>query len=213
MKSTHEPMNVAHERLHGLDRDSIVAAVEPILNAHGVDAVELVWRTDRGEPVLELTIERPESRVPGAGITVELCSEISRDLSAALDVADVIPGHYRLEVGSPGLDRALYVAHDYERFAGQLAKLKLCQALPDGQRVVRGTLQGIERAPDGAERVVLSTERGELELAVSDIESAQLVFDWNSAARRRPTKGGAKASRGTNVRGLKARGRSSGDSR
>jgi ribosome maturation factor RimP len=212
MKSTHEPMNVAHERLFGLDRDKIVAAVEPILNAHGVDAVELVWRTDRGEPVLELTIERPESRVPGAGITVELCTDISRDLSAALDVADVIPGHYRLEVGSPGLDRALYVAHDYERFAGQLAKLKLRQSLPDGQRVVRGTLQGLSKAPGGAEQVILSTERGELEIELAEIESARLVFDWNSATRSRPSKGGAQPRRGTNGRGQKARGRS-GDSR
>jgi ribosome maturation factor RimP len=212
MTSTHEPMNVAHERLHGLDRDKIVAALEPILNAHGVDAVELVWRTDRGEPVLELTIERPETRVPGEGVTVELCSEISRDVSAALDVADVIAGHYRLEVGSPGLDRALYGAHDYERFAGQLAKLKLREPLPDGQRVVRGTLQGIERTPDGAARVVFSTERGELEIGLVEIESARLVFDWNSAARSRPTKGGAKPRRGTMGRGPKARGRS-GDSR
>src|SRR5690606_16699389 len=60
-------MNVAHERLPGLDRDRILAVVEPILAAHGVDGVELVWRTDRGERVLELTIERPEARIPGHG--------------------------------------------------------------------------------------------------------------------------------------------------
>jgi ribosome maturation factor RimP len=205
-------MNVAHERLHGLDRDRIVAAVEPILSAHGVDAVELVWRTDRGEPVLELTIERPDARLPGAGITVDLCSEISRDLSAALDVADVIPGHYKLEVGSPGVERALYLASDYERFAGQLAKLKLRQPLPDGQRVVHGTLQGLERAPGGVHKVIFSTERGELQVALDEIESGRLVFDWNTGARGRQQKGGAKPRRGKIGHGQKARGRS-GDSR
>jgi ribosome maturation factor RimP len=189
-------MNIAHERLPGLDRDRIHAVVEPILSAHGVDAVELLWRTDRGERVLELTIERPDSRIPGAGITIELCSDISRDLSAALDVADIIEGHYRLEVGSPGVERALYSAKDYERFAGQLAKLKLKQPLADGQRVVRGTLQGLERTSDGAERAVLSTERGELEIDLADIDGAQLVFDWSTQARGRPTKGGGKPRRG-----------------
>ncbi len=198
-------MNVAHERLHGLDRDRILAVVEPILAAHGVDGVELVWRTDRGERVLELTIERPEARIPGHGITIDLCSEISRDLSAALDVADCIDGHYRLEVGSPGVERALYSARDYERFAGQLAKLKLKQPLPDGQRVLRGTLSGLQKDSDGAERVVLSTERGELELELGEIDSAHLVFDWN-AARGRPAKSGNRPRRG-------AKGASKGDDR
>jgi ribosome maturation factor RimP len=205
-------MNVAHERLHGLDRDRILAVVEPILAAHGVEGVELVWGTDRGERVLELTIERPEARIPGQGITIDLCSDISRDLSAALDVADVIPMSYRLEVGSPGVERSLYSAKDYRRFAGQLAKVKLKQALPDGQRVVRGTLQGLETTPEGGERVLLSTERGELAFGLDDIDSARLVFDWNTQARSRPAKSGRKPHRGATSRGHKARGRS-GDGR
>ena len=182
-------MHVAHEKLHGLDRDRILAVVGPILSAHGVDCVELVWRTDRGERVLELTVERPGSRLPGAGITIDLCTDISRDLSAALDVADVIPGRYRLEVGSPGVERALYGASDYRRFAGQLAKLKLKKPLPDGQRVVSGTLMGLEAKEDGAERVIVSTARGELDLEVEDIESARLVFDWSTGTRGSRKKG------------------------
>ena len=100
-------MNVAHEHLHGLDRDRVIAVVEPVLRAHNVEGVELVWRTDRAGWVLELTVERPGSTLPGAGVTIDLCSEISRDLSAALDVADVIDARYSLQVGSPGLERAL----------------------------------------------------------------------------------------------------------
>src|SRR5262245_7971584 len=136
-------MSVANSKLHGLDRERLLAVVEPVLRAHGVDGVELTWKTDRGEWVLELTVERPDSRIPGAGITVERCSEISRDLSAALDVSDVIAQHYRLEVGSPGVERALYSAGDYARFAGQLARLKLREPI-DAQKVVRGTLHGLD---------------------------------------------------------------------
>ena len=110
-------MTIAHEKLPGLDRERVLAAVEPILAAHRVDAVELVFKTDRSGWVLELTLEKAGERVPGAGITLELCADISREVSAALDVADCIPHRYRLEVGSPGVERALYSLADYERFA------------------------------------------------------------------------------------------------
>ena len=172
-------MQIAHEQLKGLDRDRVIAAVEPVLRAHGVEGVELLWRTDPGGRVLELTIERPDSKLPGAGVTVDLCSEISRDISAALDVADAIPQSYRLLVGSPGLDRALYSGRDYARFAGQNARLKLREAV-DGQRVIRGTLHGLD--DDG--RVVIETDRGEIGLELDIIDSARLEFEWNRGGAR-----------------------------
>jgi ribosome maturation factor RimP len=173
-------MSIAHEKLAGLDRDAVLGAVLPVLRAHRVEGVELVWRTDRGGWLLELTIERPEARTPGAGVTIELCSEIARDISAALDVADCIPHAYRLEVGSPGVERALYAARDYERFAGQSAKLKLREAI-DGQRVVRGALSGL----DEQGRVLVRTERGELmALELGQIENAHLLFEWKGRGRR-----------------------------
>jgi ribosome maturation factor RimP len=178
-------MPIAHTKLEGLDRVRVVAAIEPVLAAHAVDGVELIWRTDRGERVLELTLERTDSRVPGAGITIDLCSEIARDLSAALDVADVIHSHYRLEVGSPGLERALYSPTDFTRFAGQLARLKLNEPL-DGQHVLRGTLHGL----DDAGRVLIETERGLLTLDHSTIQSARLVFDWRSGGSTKPRTSG-----------------------
>jgi ribosome maturation factor RimP len=137
-----------------------------------VDCVELVWRTDRGGSVLEVTVERPESREPGEGVTLDLCADISRDLSAALDAADAIDRHYRLEVGSPGVERALYDLHDYERFAGHDAKLKLKQALR-GEYVVHGTLDGVE---DGKIAMSIRGTRSLIELA--DVDRARLVFAW-----------------------------------
>jgi ribosome maturation factor RimP len=179
---------VLHEQLSGLDRDRVMAAVEPVLLAHGVEGVELCWRTDRGGWILVLTIERPGTRRPGDGVTVDLCSEVSRDLSAALDVADVIPHRYRLEVGSPGLDRALYGAADYERFAGQLAKLKLSEPV-DGQSVISGTLHG----RDESGHVLLQTDKGVASVPLGTIRSARLVFDWD--ANKGKPKGGKSRSR------------------
>jgi len=165
-------MRIAHEKLAGLDREKIVSALEPVLQVHGVDCVELVWRTDRGESLLEVTIERPDTRDPGAGVTLDLCTDISRDLSAALDAADCIDRHYRLEVGSPGVERALYDAHDYERFAGHDAKLKLKKPLR-GEYVVSGTLDGLD---DGKIAISVRGARSLIELA--DVDKAHLVFSW-----------------------------------
>lgn len=180
-------MTIAHEKLPGLDRERVLAAVVPILAAHRVDAVELLFKTDSGGWVLQLTIEKPGERMPGAGITVDLCSEISRELSTALDVADCIPHRYRLEVGSPGVERALYSLSDYERFSGQPAKLKLKKPR-NSEYVLIGTLNG-----SSEQRVVIQTERGELvELNLDEIDNGHLVFDWKSGGSR---PGGAKAAR------------------
>jgi len=183
-------MNVAHEKLHGLDREQVLAAVAPVLSAHQLDAVELVWRTDRGGWVLEVTLERPGSRIPGEGITLDLCSDISRELSAALDAGDVIPGRYRLEVGSPGVERALYGKGDYARFAGQPARLKLLQP-HDGQYVLFGLLQGVD--DDG--RIALELDNGErIGLDHAAIESARLVFE--STVRQSPREKRGKSASG-----------------
>jgi ribosome maturation factor RimP len=178
---------VAHEKLEGLDRERVLAAVGPVLRAHGVDGVELIWRTDRSGWVLELTIEKADSRVPGEGVTLELCSDISRDLSAALDVSDIIPHRYRLEVGSPGLERALYGVRDYARFAGQLARIKLAQPQADGQRLLDGVLHGL----DDLGAVSLETAKGLVSIELDKIESARLVFDMNAGRgeKGRPVSG------------------------
>jgi ribosome maturation factor RimP len=86
---------------------------------------------------------------PGAGasaeesVSVEDCAHVSRDLSAVLDVEDVVPGTYTLEVSSPGLDRPLTRPDDYRRFAGRRAKLVMREAV-DGQTFFKGTLGGVE---------------------------------------------------------------------
>lgn len=179
-------MTIAHEKLPGLDRERVLAAVTPILAAHRVDGVELVFKTDGAGWVLMLTIEKPGERMPGAGITVDLCSEISRELSAALDVADCIPQRYRLEVGSPGVERALYSGSDYERFSGQLAKLKLKKPR-NSEYVIVGVLNGL--SPE--KRVLVQSERGELvELSLDEIDNGHLVFDWKSGDSR---SGGARS--------------------
>ncbi|MEZ4372695.1 MAG: ribosome maturation factor RimP [Polyangiaceae bacterium] len=193
-------MHIAHEKLLGLDREALIALVEPILVAHGVTPVEFVWAGRGGDSVLSLTVERPEAKVAGEGITLDLCSEISRDISSALDVTDLIPGRFRLEVGSPGIERKLYEAADYGRFAGQPAKLKL-KVPVEGQYTFRGQLAGL----DEAGHVLIHTDAGELHIEFANIQLGHLVFDWKVSKPGRSAKEG-KSGAGTN--GRKARQRS-----
>lgn len=192
-------MTIAFTKLPGLDSERLLAVVEPVLAAHHVDGVELIWKTDRVGLVLELTIERPGSRVPGMGITVDVCAEISRDLSAALDVLDIIGPRYQLVVGSPGVERNLYSLDDYRRFSGQLAKLKLNGPLqPDGPlskvRSLRGTLFGVTEAGE----VEIESEQGNVRVPLERITQGHLVFEMVKAERpgHGPKKGAKKKNSG-----------------
>ncbi len=194
-------MHLPHEKLPGLDRDRVLAIVEPVLRAHGVDGVEIIWQTQRGEHVLKLTVERQSTAAStGAGVNLDTCGEISRDLSNAFEVAETFPGHYRLEVGTPGLDRAIYLLTDYDRFSGRLAKIKLAEPI-DGQKVYEGRLCGI-------------TESREIKLDVADTErlipfdtiaSARLVFEWAKSEKNAGKKASGQGRRSGSATRGKAR--------
>ena len=146
----------AYEKLPGLPRERILDVIAPVLRAHGLAGVELVWRTDTQGRLLYLTVESADAVVSGQGVTLDVCSKVSRDLSTAFDANGLFEGAYRLEVGSPGLDRRLYSIEDYRRFAGQLAKHQTREAgcrwaIRAQSEVGRGGRRGA-RAADGPER-------------------------------------------------------------
>jgi ribosome maturation factor RimP len=197
----------AFEKLPGLPRDRIVEAIAPVLRSHGLAGVELVWRTDGQGRVLQVTIESPEGSEPGGGVTLDVCSKVSRDLSTALDVLELIDGKYRLEVGSPGLERRLYTLADYRRFSGRLAKLKLASAVA-GQYVLLGKLNGVDAEDrvliivDGVEGgVEHANEKGvEHALKLDEVRSGQLAIDWQQMGfsptpRQRSSRGPAQGAR------------------
>lgn len=186
----------AFEKLPGLPRERIVDAIAPVLRAHGLSGVELIWRTDPQGRVLQVTLESADAskNEPGGGVTLDLCSRVSRDLSTALDVGDLIEGKYRLEVGSPGLDRRLYSPADYARFSGHSAKLKLASAL-NGQYVLHGKLGGV----DAEGRVLISVDGADHAINFDEVRSGQLAVDWQEMgfaprqrAGRRPAAQGRK---------------------
>lgn len=149
----------------------IAGLIAPTLDAMGFQLVR-VRLLGSQRPVLQIMFERDTGGAPhDGGITVEDCAEVSRAISAVLDVEDPISDAYRLEVSSPGLDRPLTRPADYERFKGFAAKVELGRPL-DGRKRFQGRIGGL-----AGDTVVLKDEEkgGEARLPVSDIASAKLI--------------------------------------
>ena len=115
-----------------------------IAGSYGLDIFDVQFRREGPGMVLRVQIDRPGSgRTAEESVSVEDCARVSRDLSAVLDVEEVVPTAYTLEVSSPGLDRPLRQAADYGRFAGRRAKLVMREPV-DGQTYFKGRLGGVE---------------------------------------------------------------------
>lgn len=160
-----------------------LAAVEtliaPTLEAMGYALVR-VRMSGGGRPTLQVMAERTD----GAAMGVEDCAEISRTISALLDVEDPLPGAYLLEVSSPGLDRPLVKPADYDRFAGQAAQLETAQPI-EGRKRFRGRLGGLV---EGGVKLLL--DPGEVVLPLAVIQRAKLLVtdEIMAAAKRRNEK-------------------------
>lgn len=104
-----------------------------------------------------------------AGIDVEDCAKVSRQVSGILDVEDPISGEYTLEVSSPGMDRPLFTLEQYQAHIGHVVQLKLRMPF-DGRRKFKGVLNGIED-----EDIVLVVDQDEYLLPIDHIEKANIV--------------------------------------
>jgi len=136
---------------------------EPGIRALGFELVDVEYAADGGRNVLRIYIDSP------AGITVDDCAKVSRQVSAVLDVEDPIPEQYVLEVSSPGLDRPLVKREDFERFAGQQVKVRMREAVT-GRRNFKGTLVGVE-----GDAIVVHVDQERYSLPMAKIERARLV--------------------------------------
>jgi len=148
-----------------VQKEKLLALLEPPVQALGYELVDLEAQIG-GNGLLRVYIDRDE------GIDLDDCERVSRQLSAFLDVEEPLPGSYRLEVSSPGLDRPLRTAEHFERFAGHEAKIRLAVA-QDGRRNFKGTLCGIEDA-----QIVIEVDGQTWRLAVADVATAHLVPEF-----------------------------------
>lgn len=141
------------------------ALLEPTVNMLGCELVAIEYFPQGGGQTLRIYIDKE------GGVTVDDCERVSHQVSGVLDVEEAIEGRYILEVSSPGLDRPLSAARDFERFSGHNVRLRT-DAPINGQRNFKGLLRGLRRG-----EVVLEMDGQEVALPLDRVEKARLVPD------------------------------------
>lgn len=139
--------------------------VEPILESQGFELVDLEYQRESQGWVLRIYLDRE------GGVSLDDCAGISHEVGAVLEVKDLIPSAYILEVSSPGLTRPLKKPEDFNKFRNQMVKIKLYEPL-DGRRNFKGTLLGLE-----GDRVRVEVEQQVYELPLQRIAKANLEID------------------------------------
>ncbi len=139
--------------------------IEPSIAAMGYKVVRIQISGSK-RPRLQVMAERAD----GTGMTIDHCADLSRAISAILDVEDPLPGAYLLEVSSPGLDRPLVKRDDFDRFAGFEVRLETARMI-EGRRRFRGRLEGTDD-----ESVVIVVDGQRWSLPYDEVASAKLVI-------------------------------------
>ncbi len=146
----------------------VEALVAPVVEAVGLELVEVSFRRERGRRVLRVTVDRE------GGVDLDAISEASERISRRLDLEGFSPGPYALEVSSPGLERPLRAPRDFERQVGQRVRVRTRQPV-GGARNHLGALVSAD-----AEAIVVASAGGERRIPYAEIHSARTVFDWGS---------------------------------
>jgi ribosome maturation factor RimP len=158
-----------------VDTGKIEAMIAPSLEAMGYRVVRVAVTGGR-RATLQIMAERADEQA----MRVEDCTEISRMVSALLDVADPIAGAYLLEVSSPGIDRPLVRREDFARFTGFEAKVEL-NAPIDGRKRFRGRLLGVE-----GDQLRLLVDAAPVALPITAVSRAKLVLTDELLAHTSP---------------------------
>jgi ribosome maturation factor RimP len=152
-------------------REVVAAKIEEIAQqvaqSEGLELVEVEVKGGGNARFVRIAIDKPE------GVTHADCGLVSEKVGAILDAEDTVPGHYTLEVSSPGVERKLLKPKDYQRFQGQKAKLTLRDPV-EGRRTWEGILAGFA---DGI--IALETEPGKTrDFPFEQVQKANLKFEW-----------------------------------
>ncbi len=148
-------------KVEGLE-DKLRSLAEPLLTDLGFELVDVVFATEYGRKVLRFFIDKP------GGVTIDDCTQASRELSTLLDVQDPIPQRYTLEVSSPGLDRPLVKEKDFIRYAGKKVKIKTKEPI-EGRRNFKATIDSV----------------GDKSISVTDFDGRRFVIELAQIDRAR----------------------------
>ena len=157
-------------------KNTLESLILPILDDFGMELVELEFKQEGHRSwALRIFIDKP------AGVSLDDCVTVSREVEAVLEVEDPIKTAYRLEVSSPGLDRPLTKPEDYTRFAGKKIKLKVTEMLDPDKRgherkTFTGVLLGLE---EGLVRIEQTDKKGGVaEIPLELVARANLEIEF-----------------------------------
>lgn len=148
-------------------RDRLIEMVTPVCEARGISiwGIELLFGAGGPHKVVRVFLDSPE------GVGIDECTAVSRHLSLTLDVEDIIPGAYNLEVSSPGLERPFFSPDQLTGYVGQTIRLRLYTP-QDGRKNFKGRLESVDgnafTLVDGKDSFTLQWE---------DVSKANLVYE------------------------------------
>lgn len=152
--------------------ERIEALIEPPVTAMGYELVGVEYAPLGHGGVLRVYIDKP------GGVTLDDCERVSHQVSGVLDVEDPIHSRYDLEVSSPGVERPLFRAQHYTRFAGSRVRIRTFAPI-EGQRNFSGVLQGMS-----GDEVLLEQDGRTVHMALSNIAKAHLAPELKSAKKQ-----------------------------
>ncbi len=145
--------------------EAVEKVVLPVIEERGMELVDVEFLHEHGRSILRIYLDRE------GGVTLDDCADVSREVGRLMDVEEVIPHRYFLEVSSPGVNRVLKKEKDFHRFCGRRIEVKTLEAI-GGRKKFRGTLAGLS---DNVIRV--ETVQGMVELPAQLIDKAHLVAE------------------------------------
>lgn len=143
--------------------------IEKIVTSEGLELVHVDYKKQGRGYLLRVDIDKE------GGVTIDDCQLVSQQISTYMDVDDVVPAEYELQVSSPGLDRKFYKDSDYEKFIGRLVRVKTARAIR-GLHVIVGRLKEF----DGEKIVVtdpVMKKDPDYEVSLSDIKETRLEVE------------------------------------
>ena len=144
------------------------ALVSPVIEAVGLELVEVTFNREAGGRVLRITVDRV------GGVDLDTISATAEQVSRRLDLEGFAPGPYSLEVTSPGIERPLRRQVDFQRRVGDRVRIRTTEAI-EGARNHAGALVSAD-----PEAIVVDTEGGSLRIPYGQIASARTVADWDA---------------------------------
>lgn len=159
--------------MHFIDLERVEAVVLPVAEGAGYELVACDWLMEEGRRILRVYIDKP------GGISLGDCERLSHLLGPVLEVEDLIPRQYNLEISSPGLDRPLRKQSDFERFAGETLRLQTKIPLENRSRF-KGKLKGIE-----GEWVVMEVDGTVYRIPFKEVYKARLEVDYKALLKKK----------------------------